>query len=169
MLLYIKEGLFSVMRRLSDATLSVVGRNCSRKFVSIGRIVKAWDEIMGERFASKAVPQRIQYRKGRKKTDSPIAILEIATTSADATMMHYQKEVILQRIESVFGDAWVADIKFVAADLSKRSVLVKKQRRPLTGEQKNHLSSMLDGVSDQAIYERLASLGEGVLRESYEG
>lgn len=151
------------MRRLSDATSKVLSKNFSRKFVSIGRIVKSWDEIMGAKLAAKAVPQRIQYRKARKKNERPIAILEIAASEADATMLHYQKDVILERITNVFGEPWITDIKFVAADMLTKKILAKKASKPLTGEQKNHLSDMLDGVSDQAIHDRLSSLGEGIL------
>jgi len=121
---------------------------------------------MGAAFADKAAPVRIMYRKARKKNDKPVATLEVATSASDAMMLHYQKDVILQRITSLFGEAWITDIKFVAADMNKSAVLVKKQRRPLTDGQKNHLSEMLDGIEDQAIYERLKSLGEGVLREA---
>ncbi len=155
------------MKQVSDATTRIVAQNFSRKFVSIGRIVKAWPEIMGAGFADKAVPNRLQYRKPGKKNDKPIAILEIATSHADATLMHYQKDVILERIAHVFGERWINDIKFIAVDSIKTAQKrQKKITRPLTKGQKNHLSDVLGSVSDPLIYERLQSLGENILKKN---
>lgn len=155
------------MKPVSDATARVTAKNFSRKFVSIGRIVKAWPEIMGAAFADKALPNRIQYRKPGKKNDKPIATLEIATSHADATLMHYQKDVILERIAHIFGERWINDIKFVAVkNIKTASKLQKKRPRPLTQSEKNHLSNMLGSISDPLVYERLQSLGENILKQS---
>jgi hypothetical protein len=153
------------MRLLSEATSRVASENFSRKFVSLGRIVKSWDEIMGAKFAQKALPKRIVYRKPTGKRENPDAILEIVANPADATVLHYQTEVILQRMEHVFGERWITGIKFVPQTACFNSKANAKKVRPLlTQEQKNHLSKMLDGVCDPDIQNRLLALGEGILR-----
>lgn len=154
------------MKPVSDATARVTAQNFSRKFVSIGRIVKAWPQIMGEAFAAKATPNRIQYRKPGKRNEKPMAILEIATSHADATLIHYQKDVILERISHIFGERWIHDIKFVTVQSTKTlPKMQKKRNRPLTQTQKNNLSEMLGEISDPLIYERLQSLGSNILKQ----
>jgi len=108
------------MRPLSDSVTKVTGKTFSRKYVALGRVISHWTDIVGKDFASKAQPVKIQYRykkktaqKSNAKKEKPQATLEIATSSADATIMHYQKDVILERINQIFGDAWITAIRFV--------------------------------------------------------
>lgn len=153
------------MRLLCEATTRVASENFSRKFVSLGRIVKSWDEIMGATFAKKALPKRIVYRKPTAKRQSPEAVLEIVASPSDATLLHYQAEVILQRMEHVFGERWITGIKFVPQESGfGRKPSVKKAHPLLTQEQKNHLSEVLNGVCDPDMQNRLFALGEGILR-----
>lgn len=152
------------MRQLSESTTRVTSRNFSRKFVAIGRIVKSWDDIIGKKFATKAVPNRILYRKPSGKRKKPEAILEIAASSADATLLHYQQDLILERMRHLFGEEWITGIKFKATTLVSAPGPKKKAPRPLTAVQKNHLSDVLDGVTDTELQEKLSALGAGILR-----
>lgn len=154
------------MRLISEATNRVTSQNFNRKFISIGRIVKAWDVIMGDDMADKATPNRILYRKPKKKTDKPKAVLEIAISQAHATVLHYQKDVILARIESVFGEPWINDIKFIAVQKVKPVKRKKSAYRPLTEPQKNHLSNLLDVVEDSELKERLLNLGQKLYQKA---
>jgi hypothetical protein len=151
------------MRQLSEATMRVTSKNFSRKFVSLGRIVKSWDDIMGAKFASKAVPRRIQYRKPIGQKDSPQAILEIETSQADATLLHYQSDLILERMERLFGERWITGVKFVPIIKKNHEVKRENVRKPLTATQKNHLSEMLCEVDDPVMQEKLQALGQGIL------
>ncbi len=116
------------MKPLSDATGKVTRKNFSNKFIAMGRIVRAWPEIMGTTFADKATPSKLQYTRPKNTRSKPQATLEIATSHADATLMHYQKDVILQRIEHIFGEPWVTDVKFIAVE---RKTLAKAQKNTL--------------------------------------
>ena len=124
------------MRQISEATGRVASQNFSRKFVSLGRIVKSWDDIMGAKFASKAVPNRIIYRKPTSKRKKPEAVLEIAASQADATVLHYQGDLILERMEQLFGERWITGVKFVATDMLFKPTARKKAAAPLTQGQK---------------------------------
>jgi len=119
---------------------------------------------MGAAFAAKATPNKIHYRKPKKRNDKPTAILEISTSPSDATLMHYQKGVILERINHIFGEAWINDIKFVALERNAFKPKTKPYKRPLTQGEKNDLSNILENVSDPLIYERLQSLGSHILK-----
>ena len=152
------------MRPVSESTARIARHNFSKKFVAIGRIVEHWDEIMGNEFADKAQPVKLNYRKG-VKGQKATATLDIATTSSYATTLPYQKGLILERINRIFGDQWITDVKFVASELSETPITPKKRNTPLTGSEKNYLSSVLDDVEDPDIKERLERLGKSIITE----
>lgn len=157
------------MRPLSHSVMKVTSQNFSRKYIAIGRIVDAWADIVGKDLAMKAQPARLQYRgKAKNRGEKPEATLEIACSSADATMLHYQKDLILERINQIFGDRWITAVKFVQtpmnSDSSFRKPKVKK--RTLTGKDNDYLNDTLASIGDDAIKQRLESLGKEILMES---
>jgi hypothetical protein len=152
------------MRPISEATARVSGQSFSRKYVSLGRILSNWKEIVGEKLAHKAQPVKINYRK-REKGGNPVAILDIAASSADSTLLHYQKDLILERINQIFGDKWVTAIRFVATPVSIKGKTAKKSRIPLTEDEKSHLSGMLESLDDADLKARLETLGTAIITE----
>ncbi|MBP7722704.1 MAG: DUF721 domain-containing protein [Alphaproteobacteria bacterium] len=152
------------MRPISEATARVSGQSFSRKYVSLGRILSSWKEIVGEKLAGKAQPVKINYRK-REKGGNPVAILDIAASSADSTLLHYQKDLILERINQIFGDKWVTAIRFVATPVSIKGKTAKKSRIPLTEDEKSHLSGMLESLADPDLKAKLETLGTAIITE----
>jgi hypothetical protein len=152
------------MRPISEATSRVTGKSFSRKYVSLGRIVTCWHEIVGDQLAGKAQPVKINYRKATKK-DAPSATLDIAASSADATLLHYQKDLILERINRIFGERWITAIRFVAHAANTGPLKPKKTSKPLTEGEKNHLSGMLDSCPDADLKARLENLGTAIMTE----
>ena len=71
----------------------------------------------------------------------------------------------MERINSIFGNDWITDIKFVASELSEAPIMYKKPISPLTGSEKKYLSSVLDGIEDPEIKKKLESLGKAILME----
>ena len=100
------------LKLISDAVPKVTSKTFSRKYIALGRIVTHWEDIIGKEIADKAQPVKIHYRKAKDKQKKAEATLEVAVTSADAALLHYQKDVILERINQIFGDRWVTDLKF---------------------------------------------------------
>ena len=154
------------MRQLSEAAARIASHNFSRKYVALGRIVNAWSDIVGQDLASKAQPVKINYRKPAKKGDKPKASLDIAVSSADATLLHYQKDLILERINQIFGEQWITGIRFVQVPANFEPPKKQKVRKPLTSDEKNTLSGLLLDVEDEDIKTRLEKLGTAVLEES---
>jgi hypothetical protein len=152
------------MRPISEATARVTGKSFDRKYVAIGRILNSWREIVGDKLAGKAQPVKINFRK-RDKGQPPIAILDIATSSADATLLHYQKDLILERINQIFGDKWITAIRFVAAAANKPLNKPKKPRKALTDGEKSHLSSLLETCPDADLKAKLENLGQAIFTE----
>ena len=153
------------MRPLSESTLRIVNKNCSRKYVALGRIVNQWSEIVGAELADKAQPIKMNYRKSplHKK---PSATLEIATTSAHATILSYQKGLILERINRIFGDQWITDIRLVTTPAKDSPVLRRKSPQPLTGERVKYLSESLCVVTDAELKQKLELLGKAILEKA---
>jgi hypothetical protein len=152
------------MRPIAEATTRITGKSFSRKYIALGRIVNSWNEIVGPDLATKAQPAKIRYSK-RPDNGTPAAVLDIATTTADATLLHYQKDLILERINRIFGEGWVTGIRFVSMAGNDTRFKVRKTKKPLTEQEKTYLSHILEGVEDLDVKARLGSLGESILTE----
>ncbi len=119
---------------------------------------------MGERLADIAQPQKIHYRKAKRKGDMPNATLEIVTSSANASLLIMQKGVLLEKINHIFGEQWITDIKFVHTPAN--APIKKAKPTPILSEDdKNNLSEMLETIDDPAIKKRLESMGEAFLTD----
>jgi hypothetical protein len=150
------------MRPLSEATARIAGKSFERKYIALGRIVKAWDQIVGEDMATKAQPVKINYRK-RERSKKAQASLDIAVSSADATLLHYQKDLILERINQVFGEQWVSAIRFVHMPANNAAPKLGQRLKPLSPAEKKSLSELLLNIADPDIRERLEGLGTAVI------
>lgn len=152
------------MRPLSTSVPGLLGKVFERKYIALGRIVTHWKEIVGEEYAERAQPAKIHYFKPKHPKEKAKASLDIAASSADCAVLVYRKDLILQRINQLFGDNWVADIKFIHVE-PKHKIKPPKRTKLLTEGEKNHLSQLLDGVDDPEIKERLSRLGQSILQE----
>lgn len=154
------------MRPLSESTARVAAKSFQRKYIALGRIVKSWPAIIGEKMADKAHPAQIRYRKKRKKTDPTQTVLDIAVNNADATLLHYQKNLILERINNIFGENWIADIRFVPMvhnDRPHKQKTTQKSFRTLTEDENTALSGMIAEIEDEDLKNRLNALGQKVM------
>lgn len=152
------------LKLISDAVPKVTDKTFQRKYIALGRIVTHWRDIMGEKMASYAQPLKIHYRKPKRKGDKPQATLEIAASSSHASLLIMQKGVLLEKINHIFGEQWISDIKFVHAP-AHAPEKAKKVTKPLTVEEKNSLSQLLETVDDPELRARLATLGEAFYQD----
>lgn len=155
------------MRPVSEAVARVSKETTSRKFIALGRILQHWNDIVGQKLADKAQPIKIYYRGSRKqKGASPDATLEIATASAYATQLHYQKDLILERINQIFGERWITAIRFVSVPANQISSTSKNSPPPqLSSQDQKYLQEALEKIEDPDIRDRLLSLGQSMLKE----
>lgn len=152
------------MRPLSEATARVSNQSYGKKYISLGRIINQWNEIVGEDLSDKAYPIKINYRKASGGSKNPSATLDIATSGAHATTLHYQKGVILEKINRVFGNDWITDIKFVTVtDNDRNFPEIRRVPKPLSQNDKKYLIEVLDEIDDLGIKERLENLGKAIL------
>jgi hypothetical protein len=151
------------MRPIAEVTSRIAGKSFGRKYIAIGKVVSAWSEIIGPDLATKAQPVKLNYAK-RDGTKTPSAILEIAANPSDATMLHYQKDLILERINRIFGAGWITGIRFVAMESNSNTLRRPKIKKTLTDNEKSLLTDMLCAVDDAPLRETLHGLGEEIFR-----
>jgi hypothetical protein len=151
------------MRSLSDSISSITKQTFSRKYIALGRIADHWSDIVGADLADKAQPSAIKYRRHKDEKKKPDAILEIATTSAYATRLHYQIDLILERINTIFGDRWVTGIKFVNVPANTQKPPKRLKTEVLNAQDEDYLQQILDSVSDNEVKTRLKSFGAAML------
>lgn len=156
----------SDLRPLSTSVSKLTSETFSKKFVALGRVLNNWNDIIGPEMAVKAQPVKIHYRKPKDKNDKPEATLEIAATSADAALLHYQKDLILERINQVFGDKWITGLRFVHVAANTDSFAPsRKQSIPLPAGDIEALKQDLSGIEDEEIRNCLERLGQSVLKK----
>lgn len=156
------------MRTLSELAARITNEALGRKYVALGRIAKHWEDIVGKNLADKAAPSKIKYRKYKNQPKKPEAVLEIATSAAHSTKLHYQKDLILERINRIFGERWITDIKFVTLTTTSPKQMRRKRPKPLSENDRKNLRNMLDLVDDPEIKQKLDNLGTHVISEDNE-
>jgi hypothetical protein len=157
------------LRLLSHAVPKVTDKLFARKYIALGRIVTHWPDIIGADMATRTQPMKIHYRKAKTdkdgKKEKARATLEIGASSADCAVLQMQKGLILERINQVFGDAWVEDIKFAHIAPPAKSVAKSRKKAPLNEEDQKYLAEILEEVTDPDIKQRLSSLGKAFLKD----
>lgn len=167
---------------LSSGIAKITAQTCSRKFVALGRILTQWVEIVGEEMAGKTQPVKILYRKPKSSQEKPQATLEIAASSADAAILHYQKELLIERINYLFGNSWINQIRFVHvagnsnnqnSGIEDRLDFLKRQKLsqvPLATEKiqklRRELDENLGPCEDEELRSLLEKLGQSVLKKT---
>lgn len=159
-------------RLISESVPRVAGQAFGRKYIMLGRLVTHWADIVGAEMAMQAQPVAMKYRSGKKKDpaakdDKPAEFtLEISADSAAATVLRMQVDLILARINQIFGANWITAIRFVPkATDGQENNRFKKRPKPLTPDQKQSLSTMVKDVSDPELQERLERLGAAILQD----
>ena len=137
----------------------------ARKYMTLGRIVTQWREIAGDKMAGHAQPVKIHVRKPKNKNAKPDATLEIAASSAQCMILQMQKDVILQRINLLFGEAWITDIKFTHISIAAKPLQTTPRKKPLSESESVYLQDLLETVDDPDVKERLERLGRAMLAD----
>lgn len=132
----------------------------------LGRLVTHWPDIVGKDLADKAHPVKIRYRKvpGSKKAE---AALDIAATTADATLLHYRIGLILERINQIFEEQIVTSIRFVALAANETAPgRPRVFKKPASPEDQAELANILENIDDTELKQRLETLGTSILQDS---
>lgn len=157
----------SGLRLISETLPKATGRVFERKYILLGRVLERWEDIIGRKFYDRAQPVKIRYYKSKKSKSRSVS-LDIATSSADATVLHYQKDLILERIQQIFGEGFITAIRFVPiSDTKLQSNKISKstKMKKLQPDDISKLSETLKNVEDEEIKNKLEKLGTSILQE----
>lgn len=146
---------------VSKPIKTVTGKTFARKFITLGRVINCWADAVGAELAEKTYPIGM---KVRKIPSGLQATLEIAANSADATLVHYQKGLILERLKTLLAADMIVDIKVTHA--ARPTIFTS----PLAGEVNPRVKRAdrvggdvdLSHITDDALRDALASLGQYV-------
>jgi len=153
------------LKLLSESLPAATGKTFSRKYIALGRIVTQWKDIVGEDVAAIAQPLKLHYRKAKEGQKSSPASLDIAVSSASATLLHYRKDLILERINAIFGSGWVDSIRFVHLPSTPKEGKRARARGPLKPDQEKYLAETLENITDSDVKERLTRFGAAFLQD----
>lgn len=153
------------LRLLSETIPKVTGRAFTRKYIMLGRLVTNWEDIVGADMAARTRPAKLRYYKARKQGEKAGASLDIGCAGADATILHYRKDLILERINAIFGERWITAIRFVPEAANAAAPPPPQTRKTLTETEKEHLSRLLANVDDPDLHEKLQSLGSAIMQD----
>lgn len=149
---------------LSNAVPKVTGKVFGRKYIMLGRLLTQWTEIVGEDLAHKTTPVKLRSYKDYK-TGKRNSTLDIAASTADATVLHYRKDLILERLNLLFGEGLITAIRFVPKSIDEKKPVKSKFKKPLSLQEKTFLSDLLEDVEDDGIREKLQKLGKAILQD----
>ena len=151
---------------ISSPVRQLTSRNVTRKYITLGKVISFWAEIVGPELAAKTCPVGMSVRKSGGKQQAKNgrnleAVLEVSATSADATLLHYQKSLILERLRQALGDTIVVDMRVVhgGARLARN---LPAMPPPLTEKTKNCLSMGTSDIQDAELRAALESLGRWI-------
>lgn len=153
------------LKLLSDTAAKITGKTFSRKYIALGRLFDQWEDIMGADMAARTQPIKLHYRRKKNQKERPEATLEIAASSADASVLVYRRDLILERINRLFGDRWVSDIKYAHIDPQSVGFRARPRPKPLSEADRGFLAKTLEPISDPGLKERLQRFGEAYLKD----
>lgn len=149
------------LKHLSKYISKVSGKTFERKFVTLGRLLNHWDLIVGKELAGSTTPIKITYRK--KGKDKKLGLI-IATDSSQAMLLHYRKELIMQKINQILGDTTISEVRFVDRESSRPACNnTQKKVKSLTQSQEKDLSETLDNINDDDLKKTLERFGQSLM------
>ncbi len=137
--------------------------------MKLGRIYAYWPEIIGADYANKALPVALKTRPVNKKNSQQKYDIEVTlcliTYSAYALPLSYQKERILGRIEHLFGERIVTDIKITQNHTFQKASTANKSTR-ISFANQEEINEMLKNITDEGLRERLEQFGQSLYQSA---
>lgn len=133
-------------------------------------LVQSWDEIVGEKLATRTRPEKIVWPR-RAGDDDPFqpATLVIACEGAAALHLQHETGEIISRINAFLGFAAVARIKIVQKPVARQKKPGPKAPRPLSPAEAVRLAGTVEGIEDDGLRASLERLGKTILGSKQPG
>lgn len=154
-------------RPLSAIVPGITQPALGKKALVLGKLLEHWVAIAGAGIASKAMPEKVSFRKDKKGNAE--ATLYLSVSSADAALLEYEKGLLLEKIRMVTGESRIKTIRFVHNDHapSGRKTMKKPPvARPLSAQESQALQSVIENIGDAELQAVLKSFGESLYSRS---
>lgn len=151
----------TTLQRAAEGATKVAFR---RFGIAHARLSSDWEHIVGPVLAAKALPQRIDFPKGKR--DGGTLFLAVAT--GWALEMQHLEPVILEKIATYFGYRAVARIHITQRPLpvTTKSPPSKPKQSPLPETTRQRLEEATAQVDNPELKAALEKLGEGIFRKN---
>lgn len=123
-----------------------------------GKIITHWSQIVGERFASLALPEKIIFPKGKKGE----GILFLSVTSSGSLFIHYAQGLILEHVNTFFGYKAISKLQMNHGFIPPQKEPEKAAPLPLTEEEQEWLGRQIQSITDPDLKESLERLGQAI-------
>lgn len=156
------RGAGGGLRPVTQVVRPVIKKILPQKSIVFQQLFDFWPMITSGMDAVETIPEKLTFPRGQQNW----GILSLWTrTSAQAMELSYNKAQLIQRINSAFGYAMIADLR-ITAHPGKSLAPLTVVKRPLhnTGIKGNVLDDILTGISNPALRTILGELG-GMLQE----
>lgn len=148
-------------KRIGVYTQNIVKPVFKARGLMEGKIITHWGQIVGDRFARLALPEKITFPKGQKGGGT----LYLSVTSSTSLLIHYAQGLILEHVNTFFGYKAIAKLQ-LNHGLAPPKTEVEKTTLPLlTGEEKEWLMYQTQVITDPELREQLEKLGEAICKE----
>lgn len=147
-------------RRIGIYTQKIVRPVFKARGLMEGKIITHWPQIVGERFASLALPEKITFPKGKKGEGT----LYLSVTSSSSLLIHYAQGLILEHVNTFFGYKAIAKLQMSHGFIPVQVETTKPIPAPLSQEEKEWIAHQTQNLTDPDLKASLERLGEAIFR-----
>lgn len=119
-----------------------------------GKILTHWSHIVGEKFASLALPEKITFPKGQRSGGT----LHLMVTSSGSLLLQSISDLILERVNTFFGYKAVSKL-YMTHGLTPLQKSFAKEQPSLPQEEKDNIEDQTQHICDEELKKCLVNLG----------
>nr|WP_155197497.1 DciA family protein [Roseibium hamelinense] len=145
-----------------------------RGFASLD-LLKAWPDIVGERYADRVRPERLLWPRKPVEAEASgevfaePATLLVHTDGATALLLSHEMPQVIERINTFYGWAAVGRIKIIQKAAPPRPKSRAKTLPPLTADEEARIKARVAGVENDRLRQALEKLGKQVVARQRKG
>lgn len=119
-----------------------------------GKILTHWSQIVGEKFADLALPEKITFPKGQRSGGT----LHLTVTSSGSLLLHSVSDLIIERVNTFFGYNALSKL-YMTHGLIPSQKLPPKVLPVLSQQDKEQIEGHTQHIPDRELKECLMNLG----------
>ncbi|MCA1297797.1 DUF721 domain-containing protein [Stappia indica] len=158
-------------RPLGDLIGASLERACLKRGFAAADLVADWPDIVGERYAGRVQPIRLDWPRGADTPDAEPkpATLVVQTDGATALLLTHDMPQVIERINGFFGWAAVGRIRILQRPVTPPRSHAPPKLRALTEAEEGRLADRLAPLKGSRLGEALEKLGRAVIARSSQG